>query len=210
MMKTPRNAGEVEQVKNRILDQALAIICREGLDALTMRRLAKQTGMTAPNLYNYYSSKDVIYIAIVIKGFGILADRLNAAAAGADSPARKARACMLAYIEFGFEYSAYYEIMFTRATPKYEDYVGTPYEELSAVEYRISMEIAALAADLVAKLSAGRQSDEIITRRVIEVWTLLHGIVSLSNSRMVGYVAKDTTRLYHTIVDEMLGLFQAH
>jgi len=25
------------------------IICREGLDALAMRRLAKQTGMTAPN-----------------------------------------------------------------------------------------------------------------------------------------------------------------
>ena len=48
-MKTPRTAGEVEQVSNRILDQAVDIICREGLDALTMRRLAKQTGMTAPN-----------------------------------------------------------------------------------------------------------------------------------------------------------------
>jgi len=208
-MKTPRHAAEVEQIKNKILEKALDIICREGLDALTMRRLAKQTGMTAPNLYNYYSSKDEIYIAIVIKGFGILSERLNDAAASTQCPVDKAKACMLAYMEFGFEYSAYYEIMFTRGTPKYDDYVGTPYEELSAIEYRISMEIAALAADLVAMVSARPQSDEVITRRVVEIWTLLHGIVSLSNSHILGYVAKNTSQLYHTIINEVLGLILA-
>ncbi len=51
-MKPTRNPEEVEQLKGRILAQALDIIINGGLDAPTMRKLAARTGMTAPNLYN--------------------------------------------------------------------------------------------------------------------------------------------------------------
>ena len=53
LMKTARGKKEIRQIREKILENALDIIVYKGLDALTMRNLAKKTGMTAPNLYNY-------------------------------------------------------------------------------------------------------------------------------------------------------------
>lgn len=59
-MKLSRDHTEIERLKGRILDSALDIIIHVGMDGLTMRKLAAKMGMTAPNLYNYFSGKDEI------------------------------------------------------------------------------------------------------------------------------------------------------
>lgn len=41
-----------------LFDRALAIVDADGLDALTMRRLATELGVQAPSLYNHVSGKD--------------------------------------------------------------------------------------------------------------------------------------------------------
>ncbi len=206
-MKTARSTDELEQVRGKILDAALAIIVNEGFDALTMRRLASRIGMTAPNIYNYFSGKDELYITIVIKGFEMLFDHLKRACEDQADPVVRARSLIDAYMKFGMENSAYYDIMFTRATPKYNDYVGTPYEKLSGVEYRISMEIARLASDAVRDLAGGEHcpSDEVVLHTVVKVWCMLHGMISLFNSRIVGYVAQGPDSVYARIIDDLVN-----
>jgi len=41
-----------------LFDRALAIVDADGLDALTMRRLAAELGVQAPSLYNHVAGKD--------------------------------------------------------------------------------------------------------------------------------------------------------
>jgi AcrR family transcriptional regulator len=43
--------------RDRLFERALAIIDREGLEALTMRRLAADVGVRAPSLYNHVGGK---------------------------------------------------------------------------------------------------------------------------------------------------------
>jgi len=203
-MKPPRNPEEIEQLKSRILDHALDIIVSGGMDALTMRHLASRTGMTAPNLYNYFSGKDEIYISIVIRGFEMLQADLKAAHHATSDPAARARAMIDAYMHFGMTRPRYYDIMFTRPTPKYNDYVGTPHEALSAVELRISMEIAELALNTAAALTGTPTGDDAVRRRIIEIWSLLHGMITLHNSRVVEYVVEQPERVYGDIIDRYL------
>jgi AcrR family transcriptional regulator len=205
-MKVARSAKELDQVRKKILNEALSIITSQGFDALTVRRLADRSGMTAPNLYNYFSNKDEIYLTLVITGFEKLHESLKSAYASSEDPVKRAHALMDAYVSFGIENSAYYDIMFTRATPKYNDYVGTPHEKLSRIEYTISMEIAALAEKAVAEVNGGegRKGREGHTKDVVKVWCTLHGMVSLCNSQIVGYVAGDTQAVYHTILEELI------
>ena len=205
-MKMPRATQELDLVRSRILEGALEIILDQGLDCLTMRRLGARIGMTAPNIYNYFAGKDEIYIAIIIQGVEMLQRDLQAAYASRSDPRLRARAMIEAYLAFGMHHSGYYDLMFVRATPKYNDYVGTPHERLSAVEYRISMEIADLALKAVQGLSGegARQDDDMTLMRVTQVWSLLHGMVSLNNSRIVGYVAPQTEKVYRWIVDDLL------
>lgn len=208
-MRRPRTSEELERAKDRIIDAALAIIVEEGFPCLTMRRLASRLHMSAPNLYNFFASKDEIYITIVIKGFRMLQEELERAASGASTPEEKARAMIEAYVDFGTKNSPYYDIMFTMPTPKYKDYQGTPYEKLSEVEYRISMDIAGLAAQTLRELSRGGvQKDEDLTHDLVHIWCLVHGMVSLANSNIIGYVASDVKAAYQRIVDDIVERYR--
>ena len=204
-MKTARSPKTIEQIREKILEAALDIIAGHGYEALTMRRLASKTGMTAPNLYNYFANKDDIYISLVIQGFEMLYAALDQARHGAPDPARRVRAMIEAYLDFGFSHPRYYDIMFTLDTPKYHDYVGTPLESRSAIEYRISMDIADLALKAAADLLGASADNEAIRQHMIHLWSLLHGMITLHNSRVIGYVADSPRTIYQAIIDEFMA-----
>jgi len=56
--------------REAILDAALAVVDAEGLDALSMRRLARALGVEAMSLYNYFGSKDALVAALIDRVVG--------------------------------------------------------------------------------------------------------------------------------------------
>jgi AcrR family transcriptional regulator len=205
-MKISRTPEEIEKIRAAILDTALDIIVRDGFSALTMRAAAKRLGMSAPNLYNYFKSKDEIYITLVIQGFTMLRDRLKSAAGGTLSPELRARAVALAYLDFGLENPGHYEIMFTVRTPKHDDYLGTNLESLARVELLLSMEVAFLAAQAAADFTRSRPElqNEDTLASVVHAWSLLHGMVSLENSKVMSYVDPNARLTYRKVIDSFL------
>ena len=57
-----RSAGRL--TRERIVDTALELIDRQGIGALTMRRVADELAVQAPSLYNYVRSKDELLDAV--------------------------------------------------------------------------------------------------------------------------------------------------
>lgn len=203
-MKTARSENEVMRVREKILEGALDIIVNEGFDALTMRHLASGIGMTAPNIYNYFSNKDELYITIVIRGFEMLQSELKNAYKDARDDVARVKAMIDAYLRFGIERPRYYDIMFTRPTPKYNDYIGTPFEKLSETEFNISMEIAKLAMKAAGSVLKMDPGDEAVQLRVIHIWSLLHGMISLYNSHIISYVAEKAEEVYSKLISEFM------
>jgi AcrR family transcriptional regulator len=206
-MKIARNEKELAQVKSKIMEAALNIIANEGYDALTMRGLASRIHMTAPNIYNYFSGKEEIYITLVIQGFEMLFDRLEKAYTSSNDPKKRARSLLMIYYIFGLENSNYYDIMFTRPTPKYKDYVGTPFERLSKIEYEISMNVVTLGVKAVMDLMKKKVSKDQALMNIVQVWSLLHGMISLYHSKVIEYVAPDPKKMFEKIIDQALELF---
>lgn len=203
-MKIARGKKELEQIREKILESALDIIVVNGLDGLTMRNLAKKTGMTAPNLYNYFSNKDEIYIHIVIRGFEMLYADLKAVCDSHEDKTRRLRAMIDTYMTFGINQPRYYDIMFTRPTPKYNDYIGTPLEKISEIEYKISMDIAALALETAKDVMGPTAGEALLTQRLVQIWSLMHGMITLNNSQVMGYVAQSPDSVYKKIIDEFI------
>ena len=63
--------------RDRVVDTALAIVDREGLDALTMRRLASELGVEAMSLYHWFPNKAAILQALVEAAIRQTAARLD-------------------------------------------------------------------------------------------------------------------------------------
>ena len=184
-MKTARNETELAEIREKILEKALDIIAGKGLDGLTMRNLAAKTHMTAPNLYNFFSSKDEIYIHIIIRGFELLHADLRAAFDSHEDAVIRVCAMINAYMVFGMKRPRYYDVMFTRPTPKYNDYVGTPLEKISEIEFRLSMEIADLALKAASAAMGDHVAEDRLRHRLIQIWSLMHGMISLNNSKVM-------------------------
>jgi AcrR family transcriptional regulator len=64
--------------RQRVLGTALALVDREGLDALSMRRLAADLDVEAMALYRYAPGKEALLAGLVEQIFGELHERLDA------------------------------------------------------------------------------------------------------------------------------------
>jgi AcrR family transcriptional regulator/SAM-dependent methyltransferase len=64
--------------RDRVVDTALAIVDRDGLDGLTMRRLAGELGVEAMSLYHWFPNKAAILDALVEAAIRETATRVDA------------------------------------------------------------------------------------------------------------------------------------
>ena len=72
-----------EQVRQRLIDAARAVVLREGHDGATTRAILEEAGMSAGSLYNYFSSKDELFEALAEQ---VVGDNIRELAAGDDPP----------------------------------------------------------------------------------------------------------------------------
>lgn len=210
MTKPPRPQHEVEEVKENILQNALKIIIDEGYPQMTMRKIAGKSDMSATNLYNYFANKDEIYLSLVIRGFEQLRESFDDICSQTEKahPLERGRQLIRAYLKFGIENRHYYEIMFTRPTPKFNDYVGTPLEELAMVEMGHSMKIAHTVAETVGRiLHVEDLESRKIKHKVMQLWSLVHGMVSLYHSNIAEYVVDDQKALFESLENDIIISF---
>jgi AcrR family transcriptional regulator len=79
------------RTRERIIDAAEALFAERGYEGTTLRDVARAAGLQNPSLYNHFSSKDSLYVAVLERGIGPLLTRVqelvasgeDAAAAGA-------------------------------------------------------------------------------------------------------------------------------
>lgn len=194
MPKAPMSPEEIEQMRGKILDIALAIIIDEGFDSLSVRKIASRMGVTATMIYNYYKNKDELNLMIRVRGFEQLHEHLVRRGGDPKNPEQCIGAMIRAYVDFGLTFSSYYEIMFNLKTPKYLDYVGTPIEPLADHEKKTALKCLALFVDPIGEYLPGHgQSKEVFIRyQVVKFWSDLHGLVTLCNSR-----------LFHEVLDRV-------
>ncbi|MFB4315175.1 TetR/AcrR family transcriptional regulator [Actinomadura sp. 21ATH] len=68
--------------RRRVLRAAVGLADREGLDALTMRRLAQEVGVEAMSLYHHVANKEAVFDGLV----EVVLGEIMAAVGGVDAP----------------------------------------------------------------------------------------------------------------------------
>jgi len=207
MAKTARRAEEITAIKDSILAAALDIIVNEGFASLSMRKLASRLNMTAANIYNYYSSKDEIYLLIQARGFEKLFVIISNALNNGKEPYAILENTVRLYIDFGIKNPDYYEIMFNRNTPRYADYIGTDMETAAREERNMAMLVVEKALVVIRKAAPYLVESELMYH-VIKIWITLNGIVSLSNSRGLMQVEPEVDRLIERIIEETINSYK--
>ena len=206
MPKTTRSIGEIDAVRERILDCAIKILEKNGYENLSMAKLGSKMNMTAANIYNYYTNKDELLIAIHKKTYARLYDVIRNSVKKSDKPLQRVRNIINAFVEFGTRNINIYDIMFNRPIKQHSDYVGTPLEKISNDEFHNSLKVLTFAVKVIkdyriSKADSRTADEELLA---IKIFSTLHGVISLNNSGVLHQVAGDSQRVLKKIVDDII------
>ena len=206
MPKITRSDEEVDVVREQILDCALKILVKNGYESLSMAKLGSKMNMTAANIYNYYSSKDELLIAIHKKTYAMLYNKISKAVETAVTPLQRFWNMINAFVEFGTQNINIYDVMFNRPIKQFSDYIGTPLEEVSSDEFHSSLKALAFAVKVIQDYIETRPDLNPDDAKFLTIQNIsaLHGIISLYNSRVLYQIVDDPEIVLKNIVNNMV------
>lgn len=95
-----------------ILTHACELYLQGGLEAVSMRRLARELGVTPPALYKHYASREEILLDVVSEAYRLCSEHLTQALSGG-TPTERFRLAGEGYLNFALAHDKYYEMMYT-------------------------------------------------------------------------------------------------
>jgi AcrR family transcriptional regulator len=100
----------VVSTRKRLISCALEVLANEGVDAVTVRRVARAAGISHGAPLRHFPSRAALLCAVAGTGFAELAARFGAVPEG-ESAQRVGAACE-SYVDFAHENPALFELMF--------------------------------------------------------------------------------------------------
>jgi AcrR family transcriptional regulator len=171
-MKEPHVAAKVgsRETETAILEAARNLLAEGGLEALSMRAVAAQVGLSAAAIYHWFEGKEDLVDRVVLHGFqrseAYMWKAIEELPVGSMD---RVAALGEAYIRFAHENRAYFKIIFAIQTPAPRHIDDVPGQG----GYRV------LRQCVVEAMEAGniRRSDPDIV--VLYLWSLVHGLVTI-------------------------------
>ena len=114
-MARPKEHGE--HIAAALLEAAEQIVEADGLDALTVRRIAKEVGTTTRAVYSVFGSKDGLVVALGGRAFDLLREHIEALPATPDPAADLVEAGVSVFRLFAIEHPSLFKIGVQRALP---------------------------------------------------------------------------------------------
>ncbi len=104
-------------MRGEILAAAQHIIRTQGLDALSLRALAKGVGVTAPALYEYFGNKDAILKALFVQGSEVMLTLIDRTIAEIPAGLPRLLAILNGYRVFARDEPDYFRLLFGTVDP---------------------------------------------------------------------------------------------
>lgn len=178
MPPKPKTEAERQQLRALIIDAARELFVEKGVEAVTMREVAKRIGYSATSIYLHFADKETLLRAICDTDFLALASSLKAILQIED-PVERLNAFGTGYAQFALAYPNHYRLMFMAVRQ-----ACTP--EQSSLQQNNAEQDAYFQLKTVVNdvFVAGKFRPEFTDSELIAqtLWAGMHGVCSLEIS----------------------------
>lgn len=158
-------------LKNALIRAGIELLSREGVQALTLRSVAKQAGVSHAAPYAHFADKQALIAAIAAAGYATLYAQLAVAQTASGDARARLYATADAYLQFAIDEPDHFKITFSgvvEAEKNYPDYVEQ--------SRRCFALVVALVADCQADGVIVPGDTQLIA---VSIWSCMHGFVHL-------------------------------
>ena len=154
-------------LKEELIACACRLCERDGYTKLSIRSLAKESGVSQTAPYRHFETKEALYASVATNGFKKLSKACHI-----DTKKNVTKKQLVEigcrYIEFGLENANTYDLMFGTAVGNFADYPEL-LEAANKTYDNMRSSFSKLAND----------SEDIIAFKCLTLWSMVHGLVGI-------------------------------
>ena len=180
IVRKPQNTYHHGDLRDALVQAALREAEQGGPEAISIKALARQLGVSQPAPYRHFADREALLAAVTAEAFRQFSAALRASI---DRPSKRSKLSRLARatLTFGLERNGIYRLMFASrvmaCAPKDSELHGAAMETFALV-------LEALEAPAIGLLRE---------QHALQIWAALHGVVMLAEQGMLtGHVAGTT------------------
>jgi AcrR family transcriptional regulator len=186
-------------LRDTLLAASLRLIETEGIGAVSLRRVAREAGVSTGAPYHHFADRSALLAALSTQGFELLGSEVAAARDAAETPLQALTALAEAYVRFSREHPGHFRLMFR--------------PELSQPDKHPEAEAAGDAAfgvlsDCIADcVAAGLLPADKADTIAVAWWGLAHGLASLWLDGQLEKRCVQLGTVAPTLVDDIMRTF---
>ena len=191
MAATPYHHGDL---KNALIKAGTEILASEGLGGLSLRKVAKQAGVSHAAPYAHFKDKQALIAAISTEGFKQLHSQIESVKKTYQAnPGTLLIETAWAYVQFALNEPDRFKLMFSSALEKEKEYPD--FVEISQKNFRQLVDIVEICQG--ANILKGGDSELI----ALSVWGTVHGFVSLLLEGQISHSVLEKAPLKEILID---------
>jgi len=190
----------MSELKARISSAAHHLFLTEGVEGVSMRKIADRVGVTATAIYRHYKDKDEILDELISAGLAMLSDYLDPAL-NAPDPYQRLSGLIDAYLTFALEQPRYFDLAFLVPSP------ATRLSEELERHNRSTFKVAVEQVAICMEMGVFKRADPIET--AVFLWSTAHGLVTLHRMNRFGGDVAQFRKIYRTTVDRAIQALKA-
>lgn len=219
-MPRPRRTTQIDSpdMPSQIKAAARQQMAQQGTAGISLRGIARELGITAPAIYNYFPRLDDLITALIVDAFNALADAIEAAEAAVQSEqcGPKIVASCLAYRAWAVAHPVDFQLIYGNPIPGYVapaeitvPLARRPFDGLFRLfleayqsgELAVPVEYTPVPASIAAHFAswlptAGYNFPDALLCLLMSGWARIHGMVMLELFEHLGPVVGDTEAFF--------------
>jgi len=227
-MARPRRTTQIDSpdMPSQIKAAARQQMAQHGTAGISLRGIARELGITAPAIYNYFPRLDDLITALIVDAFNALADAIEAAEAAVTSTTcgPKILASCLAYRAWAVAHPVDFQLIYGNPIPGYVapaevtvPLARRPFDGLFRLfleayqsgELVVPAEYEPVPASIAAHVAtwlptAGYDFPDALLCLLMSGWARIHGMVMLELFEHLGPVVGDAAAFYRYEVEAFL------
>lgn len=173
-----RRSARTRSLREACLAEALAIVEDKGVEALSLREVARRLGVSHQAPYRHFPSRDHILAELVSGAFAAFSAHLDRASAGRE-PAQQLDALGRAYLDYAARHPLQYRLMFGTPLPdpaRHPDMMRNARHAFAVLQAALGRHPPALG---------GTPAYDDINLDALFVWSAIHGVASMMQTNAV-------------------------
>jgi AcrR family transcriptional regulator len=158
-------------LKNALILAGIEILSREGIEVLSLRKVAKRAGVSHTAPYAHFTDKQALIASIAAEGYKKLYGALFAAQNPQDEPSTRLMATAHAYLQFALDEPDHFKITFSGVVEAEQDYP----EYIEQSKRCFALVVAVVEDCEKHGLFAGSDTQLV----AVSIWSCIHGFVQL-------------------------------